>query len=162
MKLTYDEISPISGNKSILVEYDEGIGWMKICMDTGYSTQEEWIDGSPQCEAFEFACPEHIKNTKFVDLTGQVWYKLTLCSGDVMLYSDVYDGDPMWFVGKWRDLYIDELLSDKYMIRYEKNIIGGEIARVFDNKYAMIFEDTNFADAYNNFNKLVNEELAHN
>lgn len=156
MKLSYDEISPITGNMSVLFEEDESGYWTKICMESGYTTQQGWVDGDPEINAFEFACPSHVKETRFVDWSDQVWYKITLSSGDIMLYPDVYDGDSMWFVGKWRKLGDDETTDDRFI--QVRKIDGKEVPYVFDSEHAEIFEETAFPDAYDHFNKLVNEQ----
>lgn len=156
MKLTYDEISPITGNLSVLIEYDDDV-CIKFDIESGYTTREGWIDGTPQVEAFEFACPEHLKDTRFVDSGGQVWYKITLLAGDVMMYPDVYDGDSMWIVGKLRKLEDGELTDRFIQVREVDN---KKIPYVFDTDLSTMFEGTDFQTAYDHFLKLYNEQFA--
>lgn len=145
---------------SVLFEEDESGHWTKFCTESGYTTQIGWrlimAENSEDIDRFESTCPDHIKDTKFEDIFGQVWYKITLTSGDIMLYPDVYDGDSMWFVGKWRKLGDDETTGDRFI--QVRKIDGKEVPYVFDSERAEIFEETAFPDAYNHFNKLVNEQ----
>ena len=151
MKLDYDEISPITGNRSVLVEV-ENDSVFRFCVESGYC---HYSNVAPV--EFESTCPEHLRDTKFFAGDAGIWYKITLNQGDVMLYPDVYDGDNVWYVGKWRGLHIDEQLNDRMMFRYEKNIAGEQVPYVFDTDLASIFEEEEFPQAYNHFNKLCNE-----
>lgn len=155
MKLSYDEISPITGDMSVLFEEDESGHWTKICMESGYTTQYGWINGELETAAFEFVCLPHVRETRTV-IAGQVWYKITLSSGDIMLYPDVYDGDSMWFVGKWIKLEDDETIDNRFI--QVRKIDNKDVPYIVDSDHAEIFEETAFADAYDYFNKLVNEQ----
>lgn len=156
MKLSYDGISPFTGNMDVLIEHDDDGNWTKLCMQTGYTTQRWWTLYSEDKDRFESVCPDHIKDTKFEDSFGNVWYKITLTSGDIMLYPDVYDGDSMWFVGKWRKLGDNERTDNRFV--QVRKINGKEVPYIFDVETATMFEETAFPDAYDHFNKLVNEQ----
>lgn len=147
MKLSYDEISPLTGMQTVLVEDDT-----KMCMVSGYMTHTDWIVGTPQIDAFEFACPEHLKDSRFVSENGQVWYKVVLIQGNTILYPDMIGGDSYWIVGAWRGRRPEESLDDRYMIRFE----NGE-PKILDTDTSKTFKEAEFEDAYDYFQKIINE-----
>lgn len=154
MKLSYDEISPITKNKSVLVEYTDDIGFFKMCMESGYSTQEDWVFKSDACKKFNESAPDVVRWSQFVDMnTKQVWYRLTITSGTTILYPDEYDGDYIWKVGKYRFLNEGEVADPTKL-----NQVVGDKVRVIDDENAAIFEDEAFSDAYDLFNKLCNDD----
>ena len=54
MKIDYDEISPITGNKCVIVEADENTNIeSRICMESGYSTADTLKQGSNTIEKYE-------------------------------------------------------------------------------------------------------------
>ena len=88
LKLDYDEISPITGNKTVLCEYDANMqDTTKICMATGYQTYlNSWKQGSDLLSDYELQLPTEVLNSKVVDSNGNVWYKTVLQSPRVILY----------------------------------------------------------------------------
>ena len=47
MKLDYDMISPITGNKCVIVEADENTSINSyMCIETGYTTTDNFVVGS--------------------------------------------------------------------------------------------------------------------
>ena len=54
LKLEYDDISPFTGNKCVLIEADEKTGTeSRICMESGYTTMDRFVVGSRAIEAYE-------------------------------------------------------------------------------------------------------------
>ena len=88
MKLDYDEISPFTGNKSVLIESDASTNIeSRICMDTGYTTRDVWQIGSKNIKLYEKGITQLMIDTKFEDhLTGFVWYLTSMITPQVMLY----------------------------------------------------------------------------
>ena len=88
MKLEYDEESPFTGKKSVLVEADETTNIeSKICMDTGYTTRDYWKIGSDAVEQYTEQITQLMQDTKFEDhLSGQVWFLSSMITPHAMLY----------------------------------------------------------------------------
>jgi len=87
LRLDYDEISPICGEKTVLVEYDGDTNdYVKLCMKTGYQTYvDSWKTSNPDLVTYESELPQEIADTKYLDGTN-VWYRITLQSPNVILY----------------------------------------------------------------------------
>lgn len=91
LRLSYDEISPITGNKSVLVEQDPFTNdQVKLCMESGYQTYlKNWkSDNIELISDLEKQFPEDITKTKIVDSNGNVWYKSYLVSRNVILFPE--------------------------------------------------------------------------
>ena len=68
MKLDYDEISPITGNKCVVVEADEKANLQSyLCMESGYTTTDQLIKGGPHIEQFESQITELMLDLKYED-----------------------------------------------------------------------------------------------
>ena len=89
LKLEYDDISPFTGNKCVLIEADENTGMeSRICMESGMTTTDRFTVGSRACEQYEKFVPELYKDTKFIDQTlNQVWYLSTMRTHVACLYA---------------------------------------------------------------------------
>lgn len=100
IKMNYDEVSPITGNKSVLVEHLPEGGFTKMCMDTGFHTYSVWTPGAAELEKFEAGVPNIVKETALLDgETGLVWYKIIMISDKSWLYPDVdAEGTEIWKV----------------------------------------------------------------
>jgi len=84
MKLTYDAISPISGNKTVFIEDS-----MYLCMETGYHTYDTFLSGTENQEWFNEQSTQYIRDTRFFDpKTMLYWYKITMFSDKSILYPD--------------------------------------------------------------------------
>lgn len=90
LRLDYDEISPITGEKTVLVEYDSLLNdTIKLCMKTGYQTYlNTWKADSPELMNYEMQLPSETVITKFVDSNKNVWYRITMQSPHVLLYCE--------------------------------------------------------------------------
>ena len=54
INLDYDEVSPFTGNKCVLIEADENTGMeSRICMESGMTTTDRFIVGSRAIEQYE-------------------------------------------------------------------------------------------------------------
>lgn len=97
-KLDYDEISPITGNKSVLVEEVYDNVYQKICVESGFYTQTDWEDGSDQVDNYEETITDHNIDHKVVDENGLVWYPYMLTTRKSTMYADNFNGEFSWFV----------------------------------------------------------------
>jgi len=90
MKLDYDEISPITGNKCVLVETDEASGATSyICMESGYTSHEKLLIDSEYTQKYEQDLTQLMRDVKYNDAgRGIVWYPAFIHINNVgMLYS---------------------------------------------------------------------------
>ncbi len=54
LKIDYDEISPITNNKCVIVEAEESTGEEhRMCMESGYITRTVLKHNSDECKQFE-------------------------------------------------------------------------------------------------------------
>lgn len=137
MKLDYDYINPITGKKTVIMEGDR-----MLCVETGYHTFKGWNEVGMGDEVFFNSSPKSVRNSRFVDDLGQVWYKITLFTDSIVLYPTLYDG---WEVNQFRDLEEGEEPKDKL-----QRIQNGKI-QIIDAKNAIYFHE--FVDALAEFDK---------
>tara|TARA_R110000824_G_scaffold389607_1_gene585779 strand:- start:3648 stop:4175 length:528 start_codon:yes stop_codon:yes gene_type:complete len=103
IKLEYDDISPFTGNKCVLIEADSSNDVeSRICMESGYTTSDKFTVGSPEILVYEQMIPQLYKDTKFVDQTiNQVWYLSTMRTPLGCLYADGQTKDDfVWKLAK--------------------------------------------------------------
>lgn len=144
----YDKISPITGNKSVVCEYDDLHGESQLCLESGYHTDELIQEN---IEDYTSKLPQIIKDSVFIEPSGKQWFKTMLFSKDSILVP-VADG---WEVNTYRDLNIDE--PNRFdVFRVQKNVAGSEYEQVLDPSNATHFFD--FIDALNEFTKRSNNE----
>ncbi len=72
-KLTYDAMSPITGNECVLEEADEQTGIVSmICMETGYTTTDQLVFESKAQETYEAGLTELMKQARVIDVSVYV------------------------------------------------------------------------------------------
>lgn len=151
MKLTPDEISPITGNLSVFVEWDENVQqYTRLCMESGYHTYDSWKVGDKSIELFELHSPKFIIDSKKI-AGDQVWYKVTLLTEGCVLCPEQ---DNIWIVNSFRNLEENESFNPETMIK--KVLIdesGNEQIQVIDSKFEMAFPETSFEAALSEFYK---------
>jgi hypothetical protein len=88
-KITYDAISPVTGNECVLEEADEQTGVVSmICMETGYTTTDQLVHGSDAQESYESGLTELMKETRIIDAVGLCWYPSFMQLPGAMIYPD--------------------------------------------------------------------------
>lgn len=153
LKLDYDEVSPFTGNKSVLIEADETTNSeARICMETGYTTSDKFILGSPDIDAYEQMIPQLYKDTKFIDHTlNQVWYLSTMRTSRGCLYADGTSKDDfVWKLAKVRLLTQEERLE--YPIEGKTNEYHTHIIDIVNPE---IFNKDSFKSAIDKFYELI-------
>ena len=105
LKLDYDEISPITNNKCVIVEADEESGAEhRMCMESGYITRTTFTQRSDACMKYETGCSElMIKLRVNSNTTGTVWYPTFMQMPGVMMYIEgegKIPSDYNWSVAK--------------------------------------------------------------
>jgi hypothetical protein len=136
----YDEISPITGNKSVVT-----VDGFKLCLETGYAMMQ-WS------EEFEAKIPSVVKESLTIDSSGQKWFKLIQFSKNAILYPN-FDGT--WETNTFRDRYIDENY-DYDVTRKVPHAAGGMVEQVLDPNFARHF--FTFPEAFEDFQKIKNNE----
>ena len=155
MRLNYDEISPITGNLSVMVEPDTTKNQnMKLCMESGYQTFDSWKDGSEIVEKFLSVSPQLIKNTAIIDDNENVWVKIIMMTPDVVLSPDLKEVEDryeqIWKVSSFT------LLEEGVLP--EPNIVSVQVGnrfKVLDESTSMNFGEFEFEEATLEFYKRV-------
>ena len=155
MKLDYDMISPITGNKCVIVEADENTSINSyMCIETGYTTTDNFVIDSEFVKSYETQITELMKKIKYVDEDMKlVWYPAFLNVPQAgMLYCVANDNSYHWEVAEIVNLLGEERL---------KYPIPGKINEYYtsrlDTDNAIQFEKENFENALDHFYGLVNK-----
>ena len=100
MKLDYDEISPITGEKTVVVEPLEigGDTFVKMCLESGYHTQTNWTEDSPELETYMENITQHNIDHKIVAEDGSIWFPYTLTTQKATIFADIFEKEFSWFV----------------------------------------------------------------
>jgi hypothetical protein len=152
MRLTYDEISPLTGNRTVLIEEDAFSGdIVKLCMETGYQTYENsWKAENEEIVAnLENQFPYQVVDSKFIDEGGNIWYKCFLISPNVLLYPDEH---------QWRVSNLIELDPGNGVPIQVPHAPGQMVTKYLDESNSSIFEKTKFEDALFEFQKRITEK----
>jgi len=98
MNLNYDDISPITGNKCILIEADENTNIeSRICMESGYTTSERLKIDSDHITEYEQTITEFMREMKYIDKElGCVWYPTFINLPGGMVYCEERDNELVW------------------------------------------------------------------
>ena len=106
IKSDYDEVSPITGTKCVLVEeVEEGL-LSKICMESGYTTFiPSCHPDNPIFEEFEKTLPDFIRERAFIDEFGFRWYLSIINVPPAgMLFPEPDEDSFIWIGGKFIDI----------------------------------------------------------
>ena len=155
MKLDYDMISPITGNKCVIVEADENTSINSyMCIETGYTTTDNFVVGSEFVKSYETQITELLKKIKYIDEDmNLVWYPAFLNVPQAgMLYCVAKNNSYQWEVAEIVNLLGEERL--KYPIPGKKNEY---YTSRLDTDNAIQFERENFENALDHFYGLVNK-----
>ena len=124
INLDYDEVSPITGNKCVIVEADVDTGdEHRMCMESGYVTRTSFKIGSAEAKEHEKQCSELMKKLKVHDNNlGTVWYPTFMQMPGAMLYCEgegKIPSDYKWAVAKVIPIFGEE--RKKYPIPGKEN-----------------------------------------
>ena len=113
MNLDYDEISPITGNKCVLIEADENTNIeSRICMESGYTTSERLKIDSDHIAEYEQTITEFMRDTKYIDnKLGCVWYPTFINLPGGMVYCEEKNNDLVWKTASVVELNEEERLQ---------------------------------------------------
>ena len=154
-KITYDAISPITGNECVLEEADEQTGVVSmICMETGFTTTDQLVFESEAQETYESGLTELMKQARVIDGIGLCWYPAFMQLPGAMMYPD---GDPNNFhyeVAEVVDIVGEE--REKYPVPGKE---GEYFTARLDVENATKFEMKEFETALNFFYETVNKKM---
>lgn len=105
LKLDYDEVSPITQNKCVIVEADTETGEEhRMCMESGYMTRSSFKFNSPECANHEKGCSALMIKLRMNDNNlGTTWYPTFMQLPGVMMYVEgqgQVPNDYNWSVAK--------------------------------------------------------------
>ena len=157
MKLEYDEISPLTGQKTVVVEADEQTNIESyICMESGYTTTDKLKIDSKEVEQYESTITELMIKVRFPDKeSGLVWYPAFMQMPGGMLYVKGTSFDEMqWEVTKVVPIFGDERLE--YPIPGRENEY---YTSKLDVENAKIFSKSEFKLAFDELYSIVKETI---
>lgn len=159
MKLEYDEISPITGNKCVIVEGDETKGSVSyMCMESGYTTASHLKVGSTYVDEYESNITDLMRDAKFEEEgTGLVWYPAFIQTPIAILYCSGDSVDQMhWEVSSV--VTIDGEERKKFPVPGKD---GEYFTTRLDVENAKIYSKEDFETALDEFYSLLKEGYGH-
>ena len=158
MNLDYDEISPITGNKCVVVEADADANIQSyLCMESGYTTTDQLIKDGPYVEKHEENLTELMLDAKHEDEeTGLVWYPTFMQMPGGMLYPEGTVRELKWKVAKVIPIFGEERL--KYPVPGKE---GEYYTSKLDVDNANIYDTNDFKLALEELYDIVKETLEH-
>ena len=113
MKIDYDGISPITGNKCVVVEADEKMNIQSyLCMESGYTTTDQLIKEGSYIEKHEANLTELMVDAKHEDVsTNLVWYPTFMQMPGGMLFPEGTVNNLTWKVARVIPLFGDDRLQ---------------------------------------------------
>ena len=157
MNLEYDAISPITGNKCVLIEADETTNQeSRICMETGYTTKDIWKIDSKVVNMYEQRISQLMIDTKYIDKElDQVWYLASMTTPTTVLYPVGNDNTNYHFeVAKIISIDGEERLN--YPVPGKD---GEYYTSKLDTENAFPFAKNEFAIAMDKFYSIITEEV---
>ena len=158
MNIDYDEISPITGNKCVVVEAEpENNVISYICMESGYTTTDQLVTGGLYIEQYEAKLTELMIDAKFEDeKTKLTWYPTFMQMPGGMLYPDGTVHNLKWKVAKVIPLIGEERLE--YPIPGRE---GEYYTSTLDVENANIYDTGDFKIALDELYNIVKETIEH-
>ena len=154
MKIEYDEISPITGNKCVLIEADENTNIeSRICMESGYTTNERLKIDSVDITKYESTITEYMRTMKYTDdELGCIWYPTFINFPGGMVYCEAGDNELVWKTASVVEMSDEERL--KYPI---PNKEGEYFTSRLDVENAKTYDKYDFKTALDELYSLIKE-----
>ena len=113
MNIDFDEISPITGNKCVVVEAEPDNNVISyLCMESGYTTTDQLIKDGAYLKSHEEQLTDLMLDAKHEDEeTRLVWYPTFMQMPGGMLYPDGTPDAIEWKVAKVVPIFGDERLQ---------------------------------------------------
>jgi hypothetical protein len=152
MRLVFDEISPITGRKTVLVEADETMqDHVKLCMETGYQTcVRKWVEGSETLAEHETKVPDIVLRRRFVEEgTNNVWFLSVLFCQNVVLTPVDHGDGYQWAVIPLKPVTEDTDLSSVTVLTLM--VDDQPVMKYLDTTAALPFAPDQFETALNSY-----------
>tara|TARA_R110001592_G_scaffold21149_3_gene85828 strand:+ start:656 stop:1135 length:480 start_codon:yes stop_codon:yes gene_type:complete len=157
MKLEYDGISPISGNKCVLEEanvHDNTVSY--LCMESGFTSHEHLLEGSEFQTRYETTITDLMLSLKLTDDDNKAWYPTFMQLPGGMLYAEGTSESWNWKVAQVINMEGDERLQ--YPVpgktdEYYTSRLDVDNAKTYDND--------NFEIALNELYSIIKEAVSH-
>ena len=157
MKINYDEVSPITGNKCVIVEADEQTNTESyLCTESGYTTTDKLVIDSVHVKQYEQMITQLMVDAKFEDVVaGLVWYPCFMQLPGAMLYCKGDNPEELkWEVSKIVAIEGDERL--KYPVPGKE---GEYHTSRLDVENGKIYDKADFKSALDDIYDIVKKEL---
>lgn len=154
VKDSFDEISPVSGKLTVLVE-----GHLRVDLELGYqNVKDVWTEDNPEELAkLEESLPSYILPFKFIAEDRNVWYPMLAFkhSGVLFPIADPTSGF-IWAVSKVEKLTNKEDLNTHFVVNLPVVIDGKEQIGLFKvhNEPIQTFRKDEFERAFDLYNSL--------
>tara|TARA_B100001094_G_scaffold312938_1_gene350164 strand:+ start:153 stop:659 length:507 start_codon:yes stop_codon:yes gene_type:complete len=158
MNIDYDAISPITGNKCVVVEADPNSNVESyLCMESGYTSTNLLIKDGEYIEKHEEQLTELMLDAKHDDEeTGLVWYPTFMQMPGGMLYPDGTVNEIKWKVAKVVPIFGKE--REQYPIPGKE---GEYYTSKLDVENANIYDTNDFKLALEDLYDIVKETIEH-
>ena len=119
------KMSPITKREELLVEYDDKNGESKMCIGSGFFTNEyplnykKWPDFD--IEKYEKNMPKLMKSLRFDD-GESYWYPSTVRTKDAMVFPVGKPGDLKWCFAQVKELTEEEKVESSQVVNYESKL----------------------------------------
>tara|TARA_R110002096_G_scaffold225596_3_gene414816 strand:- start:611 stop:1117 length:507 start_codon:yes stop_codon:yes gene_type:complete len=158
MNIDYDAISPITGNKCVVVEADPDANIQSyLCMESGYTTTDQLIIDSPHVKLHEENLTELMLDVKHEDdVSGLIWYPTFMQMPGGMLYPEGSVKKLKWRVARVIPIHGDDRLE--YPIPGKE---GEYFTSKLDVDNANIYDTADFKLALEDLYDIVKETIDH-
>ena len=168
MKVDYDSISPVTGNKCVLEESNPNDNTTSyLCMQSGFTTHEHLIEGSDFQKRYEERLTELMLSCKMIcPDTDKAWYPTFMQMPGGMLYIEG-ESNESW---NWKVARVVPIIGEErkqYPIpgkenEYHTSRLDVDNANTYDNNDFQNALDELYSivkEAFDNENKLRNNSM---
>jgi len=137
--VTFEELSPITGQQEVIVELTDTGLLTKLCMGSGYYTDSSLVLGSDAQIQYESTLPRICIDKRHVDVENLVWYPFVFSLDKAVIFPD--EGDTKRMV--WKVCEIIDFTDDDV-----KNYPNAIIRRKVDVDNCIEFNADAFSNAF--------------